>query len=533
MSDVVRNYTGSGGRLSGRTIGSRGGGCLWRIVLVCVALLLVFLWITRSSYDAAAFIPAGARYNVVLSDPVNGLDRIAASDVWNAWPDVASRDALARRLQQDPGVPRWVLNNLLTQRLYLAGGDVREFSDALAITHMSRIGTVIERVLTWGSGISSDYAGGLNMRHIHSSGLYYAVRGRILILSANRDALVRALTLRPGDMIDEASRENLLAEGAEDVRGTVQLAEDDPLGDAFHSIAFAIRIDDDRAYAKCHATIRDSARERFGPLLNGAKPYPLAAPLPGMIEVTANFGKPVREVWASLGEALQSSWLNAAAWQSWEAPNADGTPSIAQTITSMLGPLGPSIRLSCVGFDQNEMVPVPIIAGTLQAPANAIPNLGALPPPPAGANVWDAYPRYDADRKRASVPLVGGPSLEPTAMLLGGGLLFSTSRTAAEALAQEDLAPGELGEQANLYVRAYPTILVEAGVAALRQFAEVGMLKGYDLESFDAAAKGWTHSASRVKEIVLVAAGTDEAIDVELRIVCPGSAEPATTESTS
>ncbi|NUM56022.1 MAG: hypothetical protein HUU46_20475 [Candidatus Hydrogenedentes bacterium] len=532
MSDVVRNYTGSGGRIKGRSIGARGSGCLGRIALGCVVLLLFVLWFTRNSYEATAFIPAGSRYNVVLSDPVNGLDRITASDVWNTWPDAASRDALLRKLRQDPGVPRWVLNNLLTQRLYLTGGDVRTFSDALAITHMSRIGTLLERLLVFGSGITGDYAGGLRMRHIEKSGIYYAVRGRILILSANRDVLVHSLTLQPGAALDDVERDNLLTEGAEDVRGTVQLAEDDPLGDAFESIAFAVRIDNDRAYAKCHATIRESARARFGPLLNGANPYALATPIPGMVEVSANFGKPVREVWASLGEALESSWLNASQWQAWEAPSADGAPRVAQTITSMLGPLGPSIRLSCTGFDQNEMVPVPILVGTLQVPAGAIPNLGALPPPPTGANPWDIYPRYNADKKLASVPLVGGPSLEPAALLAGRDLVFGTSRTAVEGFTQQGPATGELGEQANLFARVYPEPLVREGAAALRQLAEVGMLKGYDLGSFDTAARGWITSAARVKEVVLVAAGTDNAIDAELRIVCGETAVTSPTGTT-
>lgn len=526
MSEVVRNYTGSGGRISGRSLQGRGG-CLRRIIVVCLLALLGVLWLTRDSYDAGAFVPSGLRYNVVLTDPVNGLERITQSDVWNAWPDAASRDALLQKLRQDPGVPRWVLNNLLTQRLYLAGDDVRAYSDVLAITHMSRIGTLLERFLTLGSDVSADYAGGLRMRHIESSGLYYAVRGRVLIISPKREVLVRALTLRASDILGDDARDNLLSEGAEDVRGTVQLAPDDPFGDAFQSIAFAVRIDSDRAYAKCHAIIRESARARFGPLLNGAKPYALAQPLPGTIELSANFGKPVREVWASLGEALQSSWLNAAQWQAWESANPDGAPSVAQTIAGMIGPLGPAIRLSCVGFDQNEMLPMPIVVGTLQVPSDAMPNLASLPPPPEGANPWDSYPRYDADKKLASVPLVGGPSMGPSAALYGRDLLIGTSRAAVKKLAQEGPATGELDEQANLFARVHPEAVVADGVGALRQFAEMGMLRGYDLESFDAAAKGWEASAARVKEVVVVASGADVAIDAELRILCNAPNGPA------
>ncbi|MCC6796006.1 MAG: hypothetical protein IT366_12885 [Candidatus Hydrogenedentes bacterium] len=484
---------------------------------------------TRNSHDAGEFIPAGMRYNIVLTDPVNGLERIAQSNVWNAWPDVKSREAVLQKLREDPGVPRWILNNLLTQRLYLAGDDVREFSDVLAITQMSRIGTMLERFLPYGSDVEKDHAGGLNLRHVPSSDIYYAVRGRVLILSKKRDVLIRALTLRGGDSLTEEAIDNLQREGAEDMRGTVQLAASDPLGDAFSSIAFAIRIDDDTAYAKCHAIIHDAARDRFGPLLNGAKPYALEQPLPGMIELSANFGKPLREVWASLGEALQISWLNAAQWQAWETMPADSAPTLAQTITSMIGPLGPSMRLTCAGFDVNEMFPVPVFVGTLRIPAEAVPSLAALPPPPAAANPWDSFARYNADKQLASIPLAGGPSLEPAAKIAGRDLVIGTSRVAVEKIASEKPPMAELPEQANLYLRLNPPQVVREGVTALRLFAEMDMLRGYDLQSFDEAAKGWETSAARVQEVVLIASGTDAALDVELRVMCnaPGASPKA------
>lgn len=532
MSDVVRNYTGSGGRMQGSPSARVRGGCLPRMILFCLVALLVALWMTRNSYGAGEFIPAGMRYNVVLTDPVNGVQRIAQSNVWNAWPDVKSREAVLNKLREDPGVPRWILNNLLTQRLYLAGDDVREYSDVLAITQMSRIGTLLERFLPYGADVEKDLAGGLNLRHVSSSDIYYAVRGRVLILSKKRDVLIRALTLRGGDSLTEEAIENLQREGAEDMRGTVQLAADDPLGDAFSSIAFAIRIDNDRAYAKCHAIIHDVARDRFGPLLNGAKPYALEQPIPGVIELSANFGKPLREVWASLGEALQISWLNAAQWQAWETLPADSTPTMAHTITNMIGPLGPSMRLSCTGFDVNEMFPVPVLAGTLRIPANAVPNLAALPPPPEGTNPWDSFARYNADKQLASIPLISGPSLEPAAKIAGRDLVIGTSRVAVEKIASEKPTTTELPEQANLYVRVIPTQVVREGVGALRLFAEMDMLRGYDLQSFDEAAKGWEASAARVQEVVLIASGTDEALDVELRVLCNAPSAALRAEAT-
>jgi len=518
VSETVRNYSGSGGQVRPGKWKSRGG-CLRQSIILTVILLAALWWITRDTDDVAAFMPAGLRYNVVVADPVNGRERMVSSAVWNAWPDIASRERLLQHFRQDPGLPQWVMNNLVTERLYLFGDDVRAFSDVLAITRMSRIGALLEKFHSLSGSVTNDYAGGLRLRHAADDGVYYAVRGRVLLISPDRDALIRSLTLRQGAAIDEMTQEELERPGAEDFRGTVQLAADDPLGDSFESIAFAVRIDDDQAYAKCHAVIRDTARPRFGPLLNGTKPYPLEVPLPGAIELSANFGKPVREVWASLGEALESAWLNAAQWQKWEAGADDGAPTNAQFVTGLTGPLGPGIRLSCTGIDLNEMAPMPILVGAVQNPPGGLPALDTLPPPPPGAKPWDSYPRYDAEKKLAHIPLIGGGSLHPAAALTGRHLIVSTNFDAAETAASS-VPSGTLPEEGNVYIRVQPKPVIEGLTGALRQFAEVGMLRGYTLESFDAAAETWTASASRVHELVVIASGVADSIDAELRVHC-------------
>lgn len=524
MSDTVRNFSSGGRRTTSRKW--RGNGSrVGRFLAVLVVMLVVLLWITRDSYDPAIFMPDGLRYNVVLIDPINGRDRIAASNVWNMLPDPKTRATVLAKLRQDPGLPGWVLRNLVTGRLHLMGNDVREFSDALAITRMSRIGVLLEKFHFLGSDVRDDYAGGLRLRHIPSNGLYYAVRGRVLLISANRDALIRSLTLPDDAVLDESVREEMMRPGIEDFRGTVQLAEDDPLGDAFQAVAFAVRIDADQAYGKCHAIIRESARPRFGPLLNGARPYPLDTPLPGIIEVSANFGKPVREVWASLGEALQSPWLNAAQWQQWEAtPNNEST-STAQWITSLVGPLGPNIRLSCTGVDVNEIIPVPVIIGTLEASAEAVRNIAQTPAPPVDAKPWDSYPRFNSETKLVSVPTVSGPSLEPSAAAYGNRLMISSSRSAVQQALASPHVEGTLEEEGNLFVRLRPAGIVDHVTAALRPFAELGMLRDYNLEEFDAAASAWKRSAVRVSEIVVLASGTDQAINAELRVMCAPTAQ--------
>ncbi|HRI87235.1 MAG TPA: hypothetical protein PK869_03170, partial [Candidatus Hydrogenedentes bacterium] len=73
----------------------------------------------------------------------------------------------------------------------------------------------------------------------------------------------------------------------------------------------------------------------------------------------------------------------------------------------------------------------------------------------------------------------------------------------------------------NLFIRVRPKPVVEEVTAALRLFAEVGMLRGYTLEEFDDASGTWAASAARVSEVVVIASGVENSIDAELRVLCP------------
>jgi len=529
--DVVRNYTGQGRPLQRRHRQSYNFGIPWRRVLIALAILIVvaFLWTTRDSFDITRCMPAGQRFSLVLADPVNNRSRIVQSQVWEAIPPSFGLAKALEPIQRNAGPPEWVLNNLIRGQLYLLGNDISSFSDVIGLTKMSRIGCLLERLHWFMPGIEGDYAGGLRLRKLKDSGMFYAVRGRILLFSPSRNELIRALTLTKEAAIDETTLSDLTRSGTEDMRGVVLLNPEEPLGSTFQSVAFAIRIDDTSAHTKFRGVLNASARERFASIAQGVVPRTLVQPPEGMLQVSLDFGKPLKEVWTGLGQAFQSSFFNASKWQTWEETQVGETPGLPQLITALFGPMGPGIRMSCVGLDVNEMMPVPLLVGTLDAQVAALPELfKAIPPPPAGTKPWDMYPRVDPATNVVRLPLVGGPSIEPTVAVYGDDVLVSSSRTVAESLLAKSVAAAALPEKGNVYARLEPRPCVEQLVEAGRQFAAFNGLRGYTKDSYEQAAAEWTAAASHVLEVTTLASFGTDYIDAEVKLLCEAPPPPAT-----
>jgi len=522
MSEAVRNYTGHAGSLRTSPRQRRGRGCFLRIVLPLIAVsVLAFWWLTRDTYDFAECIPGDQRFTVVLDEPLPARERILQSRVWQAVPKSWSSRFEPGALSIDLGIPDWVLKNVFYKRAFLAGNDFGESSDVVILARMTRIGALLERFHGLLPAVEDDYAGGLRLRALPDEGVYYAVRGRILLVSLSRTALIRSLTLAEGDRLTQDKFDELAHAGNEDIRGTLVLTGDQSLGDIFESVAFAMRIDEVSAQAVCRGTLRPEARVRFAPLLNGVGPVALGVPPAGMIGLSANFGKPIRELWSGLGEVTGAAWLSDAQWQAWEAGVAGEPPGAAQFITTLLGRQGPGLRLAIADVDVNEFLPLPVVTGSVDGDAKAIAQLfESIPPPPEDAKPWEAYPRIDGKKGVASVPMIGGPSLEPAAAIDRGALTFSSSRTALETMLSSNLPVENLPRPGNLYVRIHPAPLAGAIVESGRLLVAFDGLRGFTEESFEAAAAEWTDAAAVVNEITAVALVQDGAIEFEFRIRC-------------
>lgn len=522
MSEVARTYGGAGRPLRRRrrfTSRRHWGRALLAAVL---AIVLVGLWSTRDSQPQVRFIPANQKYLIAVGDVFGHWDRIAESRVWAAVP----LEAVLLRPADITGrlpMPQWVLNNLVTRESYLTGNDISTFEDLVCVTTMSRIGCLLERLQGLVPGIDGDPAGGLRLRILSKPGLCYAVRGRTLIVSRSRDALIRSLTLpKDASLTSEELANRVARSGLEDVRGSVVFTpKDASVGRILQGLSFAFRIEPESVQLKWRAALQTEWRKTLDQLLQDVTPQQLTAPLPGCIGVSVNLGKPVRQVWTGMGEAFQWGLLSEEQWRKWARPTASETPGLGFLLVSLLNEAGPGFRLSCHGVDLNEMCPLPEVVGAFEVnPDTLLAAFEALPPPPASVKPWDSYPRYDREAKRVYVPMIGGPSLEPTAGLRGRHLLISTSRTVGETLLREEPNEQSLPWRGNLYIQIRPLPCVQSMVDVGRLLAEMECLRGYTQESFEPAAAEWIKKASVIDEIRLVAGVAEGEVEGELAVVC-------------
>lgn len=532
MSDTVRSYSTQAGARRRRRKGFRPR----HAGLITVFVLLGYAsWTTRDVHPIARFIPADQKYCIEFVELLETRTRIAQSAVWSALPESVLMGEVPVLLGLDPesagappaGMFGWVFNNLVPGSLYLTGRDLETFGDVLVLSRMSRVGCLLERFHDLVPGVDADPAGGLELRRIPDQGIYYAVRGRVLMASPSREALIRSLVLAPEDAVSEEVLDATLGRvGREDVHGTVTLAEDDPLGQAFSSVGFAVRIDPSEAQVVCRARLREAFRDQWRGLLDEAEPRPLTAPPDGMLTVSADFGKPVREVWTGLAEGLEGYGIEAISsedWQTWEQPPEDGEIGPQHFFAGLLGSTGPGIRLSWCGVDLNEMVPMPEIAGTFDADPEAIPRfVEATPAAPDDAVPWASFARYDEETQRVHLPMAGGPSIEPTAVPCAAGLLVSTSKTVADELVAAvptEHLPGE----GNLYIRVRPYPCVEKIVEAGRLLAEQNLLRGHTLESYAATTGEWLASAASIEQVSALVAVEKDELRLDLSLVCAGT----------
>ncbi|HEO69664.1 MAG TPA: hypothetical protein ENN80_00255 [Candidatus Hydrogenedentes bacterium] len=543
MADVLRTYDPkqykplrSSHRRKSR---KRGSGC-GLLLMVLLALTAYGYWASRDTYPMARLIPRDQAFRVFAADLLNKRERLAASQFWSAIPPSWGLQRTPDMLREDFGLPVWVINNLVGPLCQLSGNDMEHLDDALFVTRMRRIGCLVEKLHWLKPGIERDHAGGLKLRYIEDEALFYAVRGRILVASPSRDALINALTLREENAFDETSLAQAGKESREeDFHGAFAFAGEGtptPCGEgAAHvremlsALSFSVQVTQENARVTCRAAFRPTWHKRLGSLLQGLSPQTLRAPPEGMAGISAHFGKPVAEVWDGLAAAFEAPPDLDYLWAGWKVQVGHDEAMderAGRFLMGMVGPLGPGLRLSWCGMDLNEMLPMPELAATFDAAPEEIASaFDALPPLPEGIAAWEPCPRYDRAARRAYLPLFGGPSVEPTVVAHGDMLLVSTSRSIADALAGAPTPTAALETPGNLYLRVQPPLCADAIYQTGILLVENDLLEGYDAESFEEAMRPWLERSGLIRDLRVLLAYEDGEVTGDLRMRFAGGGE--------
>ena len=523
MSDAVRVYGGM--KHGARKARGRSYGGKILVAAVVLAAGWVY-WSTRDTHPVQTLIPANRAYHVVAKDVFAKRARLAESQVWNALPPQLGAADVPAKLSQDVGVPQWILNNFVPDACYVMGNDMKTFGDVLVVTRMTRVGALIEKLRGFFSAIEDDYAGGLELHK--TGGLYYGVRGRVLLVSASRPGLIEALTLLPDDALSADALDGMTTSlGDFDIYGRFQLAEDDPLGDVIEHGTFSLRIDKTTAAIRCQSALRAAWREKMAGLLDGVTPQTLVTPPDGVLRVSLDLGKPVETLWKCAGTAFGKQAEMDQLWAKWSAAPQDGQSSLPYTAVGLLGGLGPGVRLSFVGVDLNEIIPAPQLVATLEADAvKVLDAFKALPAPPEGSQPWESYVRYDETAQVIRLPLIGGPSLEPTAGVKGNAVVMSSSRTIAESVLADPAtaAPPAMPKAANVYAALNPHDCGKAAFDVAMMLAEAGLLRDHSPQALQDKYGPWLESAAGVKEVSALAGYDSGNVTLEVGLVCSETA---------
>lgn len=520
MSETPRLYTSPGGRpmsLSRRGRRRRIG----RFLLIAMAIFLVWaFWISRDTHPVAEFVPADRSIEAVLPHAAVARYRVAASHVWDGVPQALVASA-PEAIAGNRGLPDWIVGNLIGGSAVVVADDVAAWNDAVFIARMTRAGCVIERFLRMRPANDSEWAGGLRLRYWEPGKLHYAVRGRTLIASPSRDALVAALTLTPERRVPVESVKTALSDtGSEDARGTWTLPPDSELGQIVEEVRFAVRVDENEATVRLRATFQPKVAAALEPHWASTEPVHLPEAIDGPFAVSAHLGASVEDTWRALSEIMDLRWLTAEQWQAWRRESDGG--SAAAILTGLLGPMGPAVRVTWMGIDMDEMSPTPILVGAIagrRESAEAL--LASLPSPDSGRRMAEARVTFDTTTGRIEAPLMSGPSMTPLGEWNGDAFYFSTSAAAApEYLATGRTQTRPIKKPANLYARMDPEACMQMLVRAGRELAQSGMLRGQTPESFEEDAEVWMERAAVLEFVEGTAVVKHTHIEADLRVKC-------------
>ena len=105
------------------------------------------------------------------------------------------------------------------------------------------------------------------------------MRGRVLLASANRNGLIRALTLTPEDALGQEALEATQQDARDEIlHARVQLDPETPGGAQFESVEARLWLDPEAGRAQLRAELRPELQEAWGPVLLNATPGTLYAP---------------------------------------------------------------------------------------------------------------------------------------------------------------------------------------------------------------------------------------------------------------
>ncbi len=517
MSDAIRSY-----RSSRRTYyegPTRSGGVIrWIVLLFFVVGCLWLVWTTRDSCPVERVIPKNQSFHFQVRDLLSTRQEIARSPLWDTGLVPENYAEIPTWIANSFGYPDWILNNLVSDVCYVSGTDLMTFSDLIVVTRMSRIGCLLERYHRFLDAIEDEHAGGLALRKLSGVDFYYAVRGRTIVFSPSRDAIIQALTLRESDAI--TSLETAGMDVSDDLQGRMAFSPNEPLGRFFERSDCRLDFSPTSITFSSRSVLKPDWRAPLDALGLSQSPGELFVPVDGGVVLAGEFGVPLTEVWPALDE-MTAGALNdyVSRWGALDRLSASEREAFQAAFALLSSALGTSFSLRTAGFDLDGMAPMPIFDLSLQPTADVVNAVfNAASGSVRGTLPKNGVPYIFEEDGIVRLSLGWGNVIEPSAFW--DGLLFRATLHPEHAavLRETDNVMVPASGRGHLFFRLRLGEVMDTMGEGLLLYAENGMILGQTVDTLNASFSEVGAIARRVPEISVMINYLDGELSVELRL---------------
>ncbi|MGC9054885.1 MAG: hypothetical protein ACP5KS_13500 [Candidatus Hydrogenedens sp.] len=332
MSETMRVYRVSGMRRR-RPKKSFLKFLLKLFTLIIFLFFVWFTWSTRDIYPVERFIPNAPAFQVFSPQIMQNYQTLIASPLWELAEPSSMILEVKKLLSDQQRIPLWVIKHLIYDFFYFSVNDLKTFEDALLIVRLSCIGCVIEKLYSWTQPIEVDWAGGLNLRYLPEQKLYYARKGRVLLLSPNRETLVQSITQKGDKKTETVITAELMRNQERHLAwGTFTPQHEDFQG-LFSQIYFYLALTRDQLGLKCETQITPDMETPWTILLSEVVSSPLQEPVDTLFSCSINTGVPIK-TWLRAFETIPKASLIQPFTNPTEIPFADWLKSFSPFVNN-------------------------------------------------------------------------------------------------------------------------------------------------------------------------------------------------------
>ena len=449
-------------------------------------------------------MPAESAYTLVAYDYMNKRTGLAGSPAWKALSPEQQEKQYPEFLRHNFGFEDWMLRHFLGPVVHISGHDVDGFPDAVLVTRLTRLGSLIERVMRWSPRFESDRAGGLRLRRDEEENYVYAVRGRALIVSRDRSAIIEALTLTPSQYAEELDSKP--PPNAPMLTGFITPDGRNGMTEDISYVAFSMIVDDSSWDVAAEVVFQGKLRDDLDEALQAGSRRQMLRPMDGPIVLSLNTTSSPSRLRPIFYELTGFPVFSDAQWHEWES--ADSADSLAPFWTSLLARMGKQTAVTWHGFDLRAPTPMPSVTVVLSLDeGDIVQSLSSGVALPTGDAWRDRYTHYDEENRVLHAFDSTGFASRPVVRFLDTIAVAVTDSAMLDTYSEiyADVRAQTIDSPSQLYLKVNPSEAIEEWVNLGTSLAAQGLLKDHTPESFAQTAALWWERASHVQSGILTA----------------------------